>query len=111
MWGNNTKLQRYVSENVRDGRKLYFINKFFDNDATIKRRALYNAIQRARLPDGSMVVSESGMDCDCSRYSGKTHKVQATLAGFDALQNITAEWADGPFSLWPVPAGEHYIHG
>lgn len=66
-------------------------------------RAALIAIEAARLPDGTMNVSESGRDCDGVQYSGYVHRnVPATLKGFYALWETVAEGADGPFRLYPI---------
>jgi len=54
---------------------------------------------------GKMMIKvvESGMDCDCVKYSGRVHTCEATVKAFEELHDRIAEWADGPFSLSIVP--------
>jgi hypothetical protein len=66
-------------------------------------RAALIAIEAARLPDGTMNVSESGRDCDGVQYTGYVHRnIPATLTGLNALYERVAEGADGPFCLYPI---------
>lgn len=65
------------------------------------RLALHAALRDASI-GGRCVVIESGMDCDCVQYTGKRHEIDANIKAFEALEESIAEWADGPFSLWPV---------
>jgi len=71
-----------------------------------KRWELMARIAECRRSDGRMWVSESGMDCDCVRYSGSMHECEATLAAFYKLYDETNQWADGPFSMYPVTEAE-----
>ncbi len=82
-----------VRDHIPDGKRLKFIAKHGPDSVAEPMRALYNAIQSAKLPNGMMIVSECGRDCDGVVYSGKTRECVATLAGFYALYDETAEWA------------------
>jgi hypothetical protein len=44
-------------------------------------------------------VIESGMDCDCNKYSGFVHEIPATLAALDKLTARLEDWADGSYTL------------
>ena len=49
--------------------------------------------------NGKVALIESGMDCDCVRYSGRVHIVDATEQAVEDLFEHVAKWADGPFNL------------
>lgn len=73
----------------------------------VECRQFADAVKRARKPDGTMTVVESGRDCDGSVYDGKIHRnVPATMTGLRELFESVNEWADGPFKLAPWPADE-----
>lgn len=56
-------------------------------------------IQACARPDGTVLVVESGCDCDGVQYDGRTHVVQAHYMALARLERDIAEWADGPFYL------------
>lgn len=67
-----------------------------------KRWNMMAQIDECRRADGKMWITESGMDCDCSRYSGHLHECDANIISFYKLWDYIGEWADGPFSLYPI---------
>lgn len=52
-----------------------------------------------------MAVEVAGMDCDCSQFSYLTY-IPATRAEYEREAQSLYDWADGPLSVSPVPAGE-----
>lgn len=51
--------------------------------------------------DGYIWVSESGMDCDCVRYSGsRLRQIPATIKAFRDAQDRMYESAEGTCALW-----------
>lgn len=56
--------------------------------------------------NGKVAVVESGMDCDCVRYSGHVSIIDATVEAYEAHYDHVAKWADGPFSLGVVSPSE-----
>ena len=75
-------------------------------DRAITERGALAARIRACDEGGKIAMVESGMDCDCVRYSGKVTIVPATMAAYYEEYNRTAEWADGPFSFAIVRPSE-----
>lgn len=77
-----------------------------------KRLALHRALRDSSI-GGKVIVIESGMDCDGVQYTGRHHTIDASIKAFDALYERIAEYADGPFHLWPVSperaAEIHYV--
>lgn len=76
-----------------------------------ERQALKRAILERALPDGTMRVEESGMDCDCVKYWGRLHTIYATAEAFDALMDEIRAYADGPFNLRVLRIGEEVEAG
>jgi len=91
---------------IRDGRILKFLDQLERmggqlrkaTDRRMRRQSLIRAIAEC-AEDGKVAVIESGMDCDCTRYSGHRHLIDANVKAYDALRNHIAEWADGVFYL------------
>ena len=73
-----------------------------------ERALLDDLIEKHRRPDGTVLVSESGMDCDCVSYSGRMHTIEASRAAYYELLDSLGEWADGPFTLQIVSEPESY---
>lgn len=72
-----------------------------------KRWVMMERIEKCRITGtNQMWVTESGMDCDSTQYSGHLRKCEATVAAFYKLYDEVGSWADGPFSLWPVTEEE-----
>ena len=98
----------------RDTIRLWVLNKYtqaWDQNSIhldlYKRWKMMARIEECRITGtGMMWVTESGMDCDCTQYSGHMHKCEATYRAFCKLYDDTNEWADGPFSLYPVTEAE-----
>jgi hypothetical protein len=70
------------------------------------RHALSLRIAAAATPDGRLFVEESGMDCDCVRYSGRIREIEATVRAYCALDNHIGAWSDGPYRLRLVTQSE-----
>lgn len=69
-------------------------------DFSINERAeLLDQINRAKLPDGTMWVSQSGRDCDGSAYQWSAYKIPATLMAYYKETHQIGDSADGPFHL------------
>ena len=62
-------------------------------------RAQALAEMAACTENGKVALIESGMDCDCVRYSGRVHIVDATEEAVEELYDYVYKWADGPVSL------------
>lgn len=81
-------------------RLLLLAFKYRAIDTAINERAeLIQRINRAKLPDGTMWVSQSGRDCDGSVYQWRAYKIPATLVAFYKEDGHIAKSADGPFCL------------
>lgn len=70
------------------------------------RATLAQQIAAHKSPDGMLYLEESGMDCDCVRYSGRIHCIPATLQAYKKLEDDTYKWSDGPFNLRLVTQAE-----
>lgn len=71
-----------------------------------KRWKLMARIKECQRIDGRMFVTESGRDCDGVQYSGQVHECDANLRAYEKLYYDINEWADGPFSLYPITVAE-----
>ncbi len=99
--GNNLMLGLWVRNSWLEKRGQDFHKELEE------RWALMERIDECRITGtGLMWVSESGRDCDGVQYSGQMHSCEATLPAFNKLQDDIGEWADGPFSLYPVTEKE-----
>jgi hypothetical protein len=86
--------------------RLWFLNRLEQRggmlaqatEARERRQALHRRIAECN-EGGQIAIIESGMDCDCVRYSGHVSLCDATVAAFDAEHDHRAHHADGPFSL------------
>jgi hypothetical protein len=68
-------------------------------DERINERAALAARIAACAEDGKILVEESGRDCDCVEYSGRTRLIDANVQAFYKLWNDIGNWSDGPFRL------------
>lgn len=68
------------------------------HEATQARAQLLRDLKRF-AENGKVIYLESGMDCDCVKYSGKKHLIDATPQALDELYDYINKWADGPFDL------------
>lgn len=68
-------------------------------EARVQRVAMHQRIA-ACAEGGKIAVIESGMDCDCVRYSGHVSIIAADWREFLKHWDRTARSADGPFSLY-----------
>lgn len=76
---------------------------YADLDSRINDRAGLETQIRTHSKAGQIKIVESGMDCDCNRYTGKVHVIQASAKAYWELMDRLSNWADGPFSLRIVP--------
>lgn len=75
-----------------------------------QRMAIHRLIQEC-AENGQILVIESGMDCDCVQYDGRTRVIEASIKAYDELEREVGEWADGPFSFSIArPSEEANIH-
>ena len=79
-------------------------------DELKRRLALHRMVRKYASPHGKLLVTESGRDCDGVQYAGTPHIIDATVKAFDELHDHRAEWADGPFTLTPVPWGTVLVY-
>lgn len=86
---------------VRVLRILHFLHR--GNIEHLRRARLHRLALHQRIvecaEDGKILVIESGRDCDCVEYHGKTMLCPANVRAFDRLHDEIAKWADGPFRL------------
>lgn len=68
------------------------------------RAAFYEEAAKCIGKDGRLYVEESGMDCDCVKYSGILHTIEPTFRAWDKLNEQVYMDAEGPFYLRMVPA-------
>ena len=65
------------------------------SDAARKRRGLHSSIQKNQ-ENGKIAVIWSGMDCDCVKYLGEVHIMDADWRVIDRHIEQYYKWADGP---------------
>lgn len=75
-------------------------------DLTINYRAELARRIAEVAQDGMIGIVETGRDCDCVDYTHQRASIPANVMAYLKLQDHTAKWADGPFTLHIVSPAE-----
>lgn len=100
------KTAYYIDENgnrqsisAKFRRSLRRLTAIGQHNDPLARRSQVAAYIAEKEQLGHIAVVESGMDCDCVRYSGRVHMIPASVIAYEALDNRLNDSADGPYSL------------
>ena len=71
-----------------------------------RRWRLKALLKKYATQDKKAYLEESGMDCDCVRYTGQVHCIRATLGAYTRLLDGIEDGAEGGFNLWFITEEE-----
>lgn len=97
-----------IEAHISDTRGLQILNNWDLNHAVIASAHEATQARRnfiARISEcnegGFVAIYSSGMDCDCSSWENRRHRVvPATVKDVEEAFDDILNWADGPMSLW-----------